>query len=326
MKYIKKFTAKEWKKFDYFTGDLINGEEFEITTLRIDTEQTGRHATVQWTKDWKIDAERRDLTFNAMSLDLDGTLYDYFGGLEDLKSSKAKFVGDAGSRMTEDYLRILRYFRFQGRTAKPTFDKDTLEAIKQNAHGLKQISGERIWMEMSKILEGDHTVELLKRMVEAGVDKAIGLPMGNFKELARAKKHIQAAPVLLVALLKNEADVNNMAAIWKMSADEREIMRFIVVNRDKPFNLDVATRLWTDPKIKDVHVRMLAYYLGDHAIADELKNKDKPVFPVTGKDLISAGVKPGPEMGQILQKLEMKWKDDGYKMSKEELLKWSKVV
>ena len=305
---------------------VVDGEEFEITTLRIDTEQTGRHATVQWTKDWKLDAERRDLTFNAMSLDLDGTLYDYHGGLEDLKANKAKFVGDASSRMVEDYLRILRYFRFQGRTAKPTFDPDTLEAIKKNAEGLKQISGERIWMEMRKILEGDHTIELLKRMVETGVDKAIGLPMGNFKELARVKKHIQAAPALLVALLKDEADVNNLVAKWKMSAVERETMRFIIVNRDKPFNLEVATRLWTDPKVKDTYVRILAYYLGDHAIAQELKNKDKPVFPVTGKDLISVGVKPGPEMGRILQDLEKKWKDDGYKMSKEELLKWSKVV
>jgi len=305
---------------------IVDGEEFEITTLRIDTEHTGRHATVQYTKDWEQDAERRDLTFNAMSLDLDGTLYDYHGGLEDLKASKAKFVGDASSRMTEDYLRILRYFRFQGRTAKPSFDADTLEAIRKNASGLKQISGERIWMEMQKILEGDHTIELLKRMVETGVDEAIGLPMGNLKELTRAKKHIQAAPALLVALLKNEADVNNLTAKWKLSAIEREIMRFIVVNRDKPFNLDVATRLWTDPKVNDLHVRILAYYLGDHAIANELKNKDKPVFPVSGKDLIQSGIKPGPEMGKILKNLEQKWKDDGYKMSKEDLLKWSKVV
>ncbi len=300
---------------------VIDGEDFEITTLRIDTEHTGRHATVEFTKDWKVDAERRDLTFNAMSLELDGTLYDYFGGLEDLKAEKAKFVGDAGSRMTEDYLRILRYFRFQGRTATPNFDKDTLEAIKKNAPGLKQISGERVWMEMRKILEGDHTVELLKKMVETGVDKAIGLPMGNFKELARAKEHIDSGPALLSALLKDEADVNNLTAKWKLSAAERDLVRFIVVNRDQPFNLDSATRMWTDLKIKDVFVRMLAYYLGEHAIADELKSKKKPVFPVTGKDLIGAGVKPGPDMGKILKKLERKWKDDGYKMSKEELLK-----
>lgn len=299
----------------------IDGRDFEITTLRTDISTNGRHATVEFTKDWKVDAERRDLTFNSMSLDFDGTLYDYFGGLEDLKAEKAKFVGDAGSRMTEDYLRVLRYFRFQGRTATPNFDKDTLEAIKKNAPGLKQISGERVWMEMRKILEGDHTVELLKKMVETGVDQAIGLPMGNFKELARAKQHINSGPALLSALLKDEADVNNLTAKWKLSAAERDLVRFIVVNRDQPFNLESATRMWTDPKIKDEHVLELATYLGNHNIADELTSKKKPVFPVTGKDLIQIGVKPGPEMGKILKNLERKWKDDGYKMSKEELLK-----
>lgn len=305
---------------------VIDGEDFEITTLRIDTEHTGRHATVEFTKDWKQDAERRDLTFNAMSLELDGTLYDYFGGIEDLKSETAKFVGDAGSRMIEDYLRILRYFRFQGRTAKPNFDKDTLEAIKKNASGLNQISGERIWMELEKILTGDHTVELLKKMVETGVDKHIGLPMGNFKELARAKDNIDSGPALLSALLKDEADVNNLTAKWKLSAAERELVRFIVVNRNQPFNLESAQRMWTDPKIKDNFVLILAHYLGEHAIANELQSKKKPVFPVTGKDLIQSGIKPGPEMGKILKKLETKWKDDGYKMTKNELLKWSKVV
>ena len=304
---------------------VVGGEDFEITTLRNDTEHTGRHATVEFTKDWKQDAERRDLTFNAMSLDLDGTLYDYFGGIKDLKAGVAKFVGDAGSRMIEDYLRILRYFRFQGRTSKPNFDKETLKSIKKNAPGLEQISGERIWMEMRKILEGDHTIELLKKMVETGVDQAIGLPMGNFSELARAKKHINSGPVLLSALLKDEADVNNLTAKWKLSAAERELIRFIVVNRNVPFNSESAMRMWTDPKIQDVFVRMLAYYLGKADIAKELKSQKKPVFPVSGQDLIDAGREPGPDMGKMLKKLEQQWKDDGYKMSKEELLKWGEV-
>lgn len=91
--------------------------------MRIDTEHTGRHAEVEYTKDWEVDAERRDLTFNAMSLDLDGTLYDYFGGIEDLKAGIAKFVGDGDKRMQEDYLRILRYFRFQAEQPSQTLIK-----------------------------------------------------------------------------------------------------------------------------------------------------------------------------------------------------------
>lgn len=304
---------------------IVDGEEYEITTLRIDTEHTGRHATVEFTKDWSKDAERRDLTFNAMSLDLSGTLYDYFGGEEDLKKGKAQFVGSADERIKEDYLRILRYFRFKGRLEQPKFDKETLEAIANNAKGLEQISGERIWMEFRKILEGDHTVKILKKMVATGVDNYINLPMGDFKEFSRAKKTLNMAPALLAALLKNEAEVDSIVANWKMSAVERELTRFIVINRDKPFNLESATAMWTDPKIKDVFVRILAYYLGEPSIAQELKTKKKPVFPVSGKDLMALGMKAGPEMGTILKQLNQHWKETGYTMSKEELLQWGKI-
>ena len=108
---------------------ILDNEPFEITTLRADTETDGRHAKVEFVKSWKEDAKRRDLTYNAMSMDIEGNVYDYFGGMDDLQDKVSKFVGDAEERITEDYLRILRYFRFQGRPSKPTWDGDTLEAI-----------------------------------------------------------------------------------------------------------------------------------------------------------------------------------------------------
>ena len=305
---------------------IADGEEFEITTLRIDTKQTGRHATVQYTTSWEKDAKRRDLTFNAMSLELDGTLHDYHGGLEAIEKGQAKFVGDASERMKEDYLRILRYFRFQGRTDTPNFDKETAAAIKDNAAGLKQISGERIWMEMAKILTGDHTKALLDMMKMTDVDENIGLPMDNTSIVEEVKQHTENPSTILASLLKNEADVNRLAAHWKFSSPERELIRFIVVNRDKPFNLESAKVMWTNPKMKKDHIAELAYYLGQSGVIETLENWKVGPFPITGKDLMAAGIKSGPDMGRILKALSDKWKETGYSMSKEELLKWVKVI
>lgn len=154
----------------------VNKRDFEVTTLRIDAETDGRHAKVLFTNDWRLDAERRDLTFNAMSLGLDGTLYDYFGGREDLYNHRVKFVGDPKSRIEEDYLRILRYFRFYGRIAllEDNHDEKTLNVIKECAEGLKKIAVERIWIEVSKILTGNYAPGLVLKMYELNVSQSIG--------------------------------------------------------------------------------------------------------------------------------------------------------
>lgn len=154
----------------------VNKRDFEVTTLRIDTETDGRHAKVQFTHDWKLDAERRDLTFNAMSMGLDGSLYDYFGGRKDLFERRVRFVGDPRLRIQEDYLRILRYFRFYGRIAleADNHNQTTLNVIQECSDGLRKIAVERIWMEVSKILTGNHTPDLLRRMYELKVSQCIG--------------------------------------------------------------------------------------------------------------------------------------------------------
>ncbi len=136
---------------------INDSENFEVTTLRIDRETDGRHATVEFTQDWREDAGRRDLTVNSMFLGLDGALYDFFGGREDLERGRVAFVGDAAARIQEDYLRILRYFRFFGRIASSPseHEESTLRAIRENVEGMARISGERIWMELKKILGGN---------------------------------------------------------------------------------------------------------------------------------------------------------------------------
>ena len=112
---------------------LVEGQPYEITTLRKDVACDGRHADVQFTDDFELDARRRDFTINAMSTDRRGQLFDYFGGWEDLKAGRIRFVGDADERVREDYLRILRFFRFYARYGRPPADQEALEACREGA-------------------------------------------------------------------------------------------------------------------------------------------------------------------------------------------------
>lgn len=154
----------------------INHKDYEVTTLRLDRVTDGRHAEVEFTKDWREDAERRDLTINAMSLDLQGNLYDYFDGEKHLAEKRVVFVGDARKRIREDFLRILRYFRFYGRIvpSPELHDAATLDAIREAADGLRQISVERVWVEVGQILQGNHAPHLLRTMYSLQVARHIG--------------------------------------------------------------------------------------------------------------------------------------------------------
>ncbi|MDH3662301.1 MAG: CCA tRNA nucleotidyltransferase, partial [Alphaproteobacteria bacterium] len=131
---------------------LVDGRAFEITTLRKDIACDGRHAEVEFTDDFREDAARRDFTINALSADRRGRLVDYFGGVEDLRAGRIQFVGEAKARVAEDYLRILRFFRFFARFGRPPADPLALAACQEGAPGLVRISGERIRNEMLKLL------------------------------------------------------------------------------------------------------------------------------------------------------------------------------
>ena len=148
----------------------IDEVNYEITTLRIDKVTDGRHAEVEFTTDWRVDANRRDLTINSMFLTFEGEVIDYFNGQEDLKSRNIRFVGHPEERIQEDYLRILRYFRFYSRISEKADNhcKEHLLAIKQNAAGLSGISGERIWSEMVKILSQPFDKFFVRYMYELG--------------------------------------------------------------------------------------------------------------------------------------------------------------
>lgn len=192
-------------KHGTITSRINDEENFEVTTLRLDVRCDGRHAEVEFTTDWLLDANRRDLTINSMFLGFDGKVYDYFFGYEDLQNRRVIFVGDASNRIIEDYLRILRYFRyvgplvtsimlhfflilnilnfennydsFYGRISDNAdgFDAKTIEAICANIDGLQKISGERIWGELKKILQGNFRFDIFAKLIECGAARYIGM-------------------------------------------------------------------------------------------------------------------------------------------------------
>ena len=294
---------------------IIDRTPYEITTLRADTETDGRHAKVDYVKDWKEDARRRDLTYNAMSLDFKGKLYDYFGGMDHLQDRVSSFVGDADQRIKEDYLRILRYFRFQGRLEDPTWDKDTLQAVKDNVQGLARVSPERIWSEIRKILVSRNPEEILAYIGSTGVGKQIGLATANAKKLARLER--TKNPIVPLAVL---VDNTTLAQKWKMSNKESALLNFLVKYKNKPMNKDLAIGLLHDGVSKDALLHLLNIQ-SKFNLADVIRTYEQPDFPVTGKDLISKGMKPGIEIGKTLDALKNKWKSSKYKLTKQDLLK-----
>ena len=290
---------------------VIDKEPYEITTLRADVETDGRRAKVQFVKNWQADAQRRDLTYNAMSLDFDGKIHDYFNGMDDLQNKVSKFVGDPEERIKEDYLRILRYFRFQGRLDKPVWEEDVTNAIKQNAKGLKSISSERIWQEMSKILSGNNVKDILNYMKKTGIDKQIDLPVKNASKTVDNDNAI----INLARLVDNDA----LAKKWKLSKDEHTTLLTLVNNKDKKLVQKDAEDLIVDGKNKEILAK-LAILQGNAELAKHIQNFNPPQFPVTGNDLIAMGYKSGPELGQTLNRVKSAWKQSNFTANKDDLL------
>ena len=287
---------------------ILDSEPFEITTLRADTETDGRHAEVEFVTNWEEDAKRRDLTYNAMSMDMEGNVFDYFNGMDDLQDKVSKFVGDAEQRITEDYLRILRYFRFQGRLSTPTWDEDTLKAISSNTSGLQKISAERIWQEMSKVLAGNNVANILDHMTKTGVSKVIGL---STNDLSKVKDNGNS--IVALAQMGNTVDI---AKRWRLSNNESALLDFLVKNKNNSLDQKKVEDMIADGINKDL-ISALATLQGKDVNIDA----EVPNFPVTGADLIATGMKPGPEIGAKLGQLKQEWKQSNFKATKDELLK-----
>ncbi|CAH1249049.1 TRNT1 [Branchiostoma lanceolatum] len=315
------------------TARINNKENFEVTTLRVDVVTDGRHAEVEFTTDWKIDAERRDLTINSMFLGLDGTLYDYFDGWTDLKNRRVAFVGDATRRIQEDYLRILRYFRIAEMPNQ--HEESTLEAIRENAGGLGGISGERIWMELKKIVVGNHAAPLMRCMYSLGLPKYIGFPVeGNldeFDQVYTRARQLQPRPMTMVAaLLEEPGQIDDIIARLKISIEERKTGLLVMqLRREGEQQTAQPLKHYQDLILKTPgseqkqmleRVCEVLKYNGDTAVLSELQSWTIPRFPVTGKHLLEKGVVFGLEVGWLKDRLVALWIDSECSLTFEELI------
>ncbi|KAH8344338.1 hypothetical protein KR084_009924 [Drosophila pseudotakahashii] len=321
------------EKHGTITPRINDKENFEVTTLRIDIRTDGRHAEVMYTTDWQLDANRRDLTINSMFLGFDGTVYDYFYGYDDLQERRVVFVGDADIRIKEDFLRILRYFRFYGRIAKEekSHDQATLAAVKDNAVGLARISGERIWMELQKIVVGNYGYALLLEMHRCNLFEHIGLPVApnleEFERLCAALEHFEKPhyPILYITgMLHSTEDAMTMHKRLKLSAYERDMAKFITQEREKVgtnyTTLRDYQKLCLQKYIQRDYVEQLLKYSNNQELYNQLKTWVKPDFPINGNALAEHGLK-GIRLRLVMDELKLLWADSDFQLTNDDLLK-----
>ena len=318
-------------------GVVINDKVLEVTSLRKDIETDGRHAKVEFTTDWNEDASRRDLTINAVYADEKGNVFDYYNGIEDLEKGIVRFIGNPNLRIQEDYLRILRFFRFYSIFGKGEIDAKALAACKANHSGLMKISIERIRDEFAKILLTPNVIKTIKIIIDNDILGYI-LPTASHFDclerlitLVREENLDESALRRLFALyLPDEQLAESFATRFKLSRKHKELF----VNWAK---YNPPLEHFTNPKIlakmlyelgRDFcHHRFIlkCAELGEKPddFQEVLKNIQMlpvPEFPIKGRDIIETGVKDNRKIGQIIKMLEHLWIESNFRLSKEELL------
>ena len=309
---------------------IAGGRHFEITTLRVDVQTDGRHAQVAFTDDWAADAERRDFTMNALFLAPDGALYDPVGGLADVSAGRVRFVGDPATRIAEDYLRVLRFFRFlahygpRGDQGAP--DPAGLAACAEAADRLAGLSAERVAGELFRLLGAPDPVPALGWMAKAGVLAAV-LPEAT--ALPRLAGLIRVAPEADPVLRWAALVAGDRAVLAAMAG------RLRLSNTDRARIVEAAASDGPaiDPAANAVARRRLLYRLGTERYRDRVllareaePENDAfaawldlaarwapPVLPLRGADLVAAGVAPGPEVGRLLRRIEGWWIDQDFR-------------
>jgi poly(A) polymerase len=313
---------------------IADHKPFEVTTLRVDAETFGRKARVAFTGDWAADAGRRDFTMNALYCDADGTILDLVNGYRDIARRHVRFVGDARKRIEEDYLRILRFFRFHARYGKAAPDAEGLKACVRLRKGLKRLSRERIRQELLKLFAAPRAAETIAVMAKRGILAEI-LPKPFALDTLTRMQRIDAAhslePEALLRLHALVPEVSDLGSRLRLSGDEAtRISR-------------MRTAPVLSPALRERERRIMLYELGPETWRDAVRIEwarakppgrsaawkelldfpatwPIPKFPVTGHDVIRAGIKSGKEIGAALQRLEDWWIASDFKPVKSELL------
>ncbi|CAN7308659.1 CCA tRNA nucleotidyltransferase [Pararhizobium sp. LjRoot235] len=319
---------------------VIEGAPFEVTTLRRDVETDGRRAEVAFGSDWKVDAERRDLTINALYANAKGDVIDLVGGLPDIEKRNIRFIGNAAERVAEDYLRVLRFFRFFAHYGAGRPDADGLRACAQARSKLAALSAERVWSEMKKLLAARDPGRALLWMRQTGVLSEI-LPESE-------KWGIDAIPALVVAEQAfgwQPEPLLRLAAIVPPDAERLDAMakRLRLSKAEAAFLSAWAKAPRLPAVIADTAFARLLYRHGSNGLDTSLRlalaasrqksendpaqlpetarlwgllgrteNWQKPVFPLTGADALAVGIPAGPRIGEVLSALEHQWVEGNF--------------
>jgi poly(A) polymerase len=297
---------------------------FEVTTLRSDVETDGRRAVVAFTANWPTDAARRDFTMNAMYCDCVGKIYDFTEGYRDCVKQRVKFVGRAETRIDEDALRILRFFRFTALYGK-SLDANGLSACVKARRKLKNLSTERVRSELLKLLAATRFLPVLKVMAKSGILGEV-LP---FTDDWRVLGRLPSDPLLLLFVLARHP--TDLKACLKLTNEQGRRLENLsglplvtpeLLKRERLRILyTLGPELWRDAVALSLARSTAA--LGDRAwksLADFPRRNTQPKFPLKGKDLIAAGLAHGPSVGQALLKLEDWWIASDFKPTREQLL------
>ncbi|MEM1086716.1 MAG: CCA tRNA nucleotidyltransferase [Pseudomonadota bacterium] len=308
---------------------IVDHVPFEITSLRRDIETDGRRAVVAFTQDWTEDAQRRDFRLNALYAAPDGEVFDPVGGgYDDALAGRVIFIGDADQRLREDYLRILRFFRFNAWYGAG-IDADGLAACARQRDGLQQIAKERVWKEFKKLLTASDPTPSVEAMMTSGVlghVLPVDTAIDGLHDLRVSEQlcGVQPDPILrLMALMPRSAlAVQEVSAALKLSnAEKARLTQWAADNLPEVVGLDAR------------QLRAELYWHGKQAIVDRalLVGADvrdllaainawrAPTFPIGGDDALAAGLK-GPEIGQALSGVARVWVDSDFELEREDLL------
>jgi poly(A) polymerase len=305
---------------------VAHGVPFEVTTLRQDVETYGRRAKVVFGRDWRLDALRRDFTINALFLSRDGVVHDYVGGREDLAAHRVRFIGEPATRIAEDYLRILRFFRFHATYGQGEPDQPGLVASIRARAGLALLSRERVRMELSKLLIAPHATPTLATMTEAGilgpVLGGVALP-ASFARMEAIEEAIGLAPDACRRL--------GALAIFIVEDAQRLSERLRLSNTETDRLTSMGQGWWrASPALGEQALRALLYRLGEQAFVDRMmlawsrakataadpewqraltlpRRWPRPAFPLRAADLIARGLARGPALGKALAAAEEAW-------------------
>lgn len=306
---------------------VINQHSFEITTLRRDVETHGRHATVEYTDDWLEDALRRDFTMNTLLADMQGHIYDPTGeGLADLEAGKVTFVGHAGERITEDYLRILRFFRFHAYYGKGDPDQGALSACAKFSDKITELSRERITQEFLKILAAENAPVILNFMFESNVLKGIAdqnYDPAVLARLANLQKDHELLDVVTRLIIINE-DTDSLGLLLVLSNKQKKsfsniLKAFAAIADTKDKTLKVLLYK-CGAEITGQALLLYEAIHGKTADMELVKNWRPPEFPLNGDDVIKAGISSGPQVGEVLDRVEQWWLDHDMQPGREECL------